>query len=62
MESNHPPSILGQIPLSIESRLSKPINIPKIYKQQKRRNQTTQKSPIHEKCFNKSWKLIPKIN
>ena len=23
MESNHPPSILGQIPLSIESRLSK---------------------------------------
>ena len=68
-ESNHPPFILRQTHLSIETRFSKhssneeifkvyaqiyqdaliksgmgpPINIPKIYKQQQIRNQTTLK-------------------
>ena len=32
-ESNHPPSILRQIPLSIESRLSKHSSNEKIFKQ-----------------------------
>ena len=42
--------------------------MPKIYKQQKRRNQTTQKknnlvqSPIQQECFNESWKSIPEAN
>ena len=85
-------SFLRQIPLSIESRLSKhssnkktfnksiqiyqealkkseydyQLTYQKIYKQQKRRNQTTQKknnlvqSTILQEYFNKSRKPIPK--
>ena len=47
-------------------RLWPPINIPKTYKQQKRRTQTTQKennlvqSRIQQECFNESQKSIPK--
>ena len=44
-ESNHPPSILRQIPLSVESRLSKHSSNEKIFKESTQIYQETLKNP-----------------